>query len=169
MHISVKLLLKEIYFKSGSYMARPEKKRNVLAPPAFSTFKPAGIRMNKLDSVSLTLDEYEALRLADYAGLEHSDAAAKMEISRPTFTRLIAKARQKLSQLIIEGKVLQIEGGSVHFSRNTLLCLDCQEAYSGELTDHDKYTCPSCGSKKFENLAEGFGHGRCCRQHKNSK
>ncbi len=148
-------------------MARPEKKRNVLAPPAFNNFKPAGIQMSKLGSVTLTLDEYEALRLADYDGLEHSEAAIKMEISRPTFTRLIAKTRYKVAQLIVEGKVLQIEGGSVHFANNRIICIDCKKVYPGNFTDNYKYTCPKCGSAKFENLAEGFGHGRCCSQHKN--
>ena len=149
-------------------MARPEKKRNVLAPPAFNNFKPAGIQMSKLGSVTLTLDEYEALRLADYDKLEHSEAATAMEISRPTFTRLIAKARYKIAQLIVEGKVLQIEGGSVHFAQNIIVCLDCKKIYPGNFTDNYKYSCPECGSNKFENLAEEFGHGRCCKQHRSS-
>ena len=147
-------------------MARPEKKRNVLAPPAFNNFKPAGIKMHKLGSVNLTLDEYEALRLADYDGLEHSEAAVAMEISRPTFTRLIAKARQKVAQLIVDGKVLQIEGGAVHFSRNTIICRACKKVYSESFDDHRKYICPECGSMQSENLAEEFGHGRCCSRHK---
>ena len=148
-------------------MGRPEKKRSVLAPPAFSKFKPAGIKMHKLGAVKLTLDEYEALRLADYDGLEHSEAAVAMEISRPTFTRLIAKARHKVAQLIVDGKVLQIEGGSVHFAKNTFICRACKHVYSGSFDEVPEYTCPSCGSLESENLAEEFGHGRCCRQHKN--
>ena len=150
-------------------MARPEKQRNVLAPPAYKNFKPAGIKMNKLDVEELSLDEYEALRLADYDGLEHSDAAVQMEISRPTFTRLISKARQKVAKFIVDGKVLQIDGGSVHFSQNTILCLDCNTRYTGNFIDNFKYSCPECGSKNAKNMAEGFGHGRCCRHHKKNK
>jgi predicted DNA-binding protein (UPF0251 family) len=149
-------------------MARPEKKRNVLAPPAFNKFKPAGIKMHKLEREELSLDEYEALRLADYDGLEHSDAALKMGISRPTFTRLISKARQKVAKFIVDGKVLQIDGGSVHFSQNTIICLDCKKRYPGNFIDNFEYSCPECGSKNAENLAEGFGHGRCCGHYKKS-
>jgi len=49
-----------------------------------------------LDQVVLSLDEYEALRLAYYMNLEHLQASKEMGISRPTFTRLIEKARQKM-------------------------------------------------------------------------
>ena len=56
-------------------MARPEKKRNVFAPPSFSNFKPVGVRLNNIEQMLLSLDEYKALRLADYDNLEHSEAA----------------------------------------------------------------------------------------------
>jgi len=142
-------------------MARPEKDRKVFEPPAFKNFKPAGIKKTMLTSVSLTLDEYEALRLADLKGMEHSHAAEEMSISRPTFTRLISKARQKVADMIINGKLLQIEGGAVHFSQNKVRCLECDNVFSGKL-NKEAYICPKCGSSKSEDMARGFGHGRCC-------
>ena len=149
-------------------MARPEKNRNVLMPPSFNNFKPVGIKMTNMEQILLTLDEYEALRLADYDGLEHSEAAEKMNISRPTFTRLITKTRQKIAEFIVEGKALQIEGGSVHFSQNMILCLNCENRYQVSLNKKE-YACPECGSKKFEDLAQSFGHGRCCRRNRGGR
>ena len=147
-------------------MARPEKNRNVLAPPLFSSFKPTGVRGRNIGQILLSLDEYEALRLADYDGLEHIEASEKMNISRPTFTRLITRARKKIADFIIEGKILQIEGGAIHFSQNMIKCLNCGEKYQAALNRRD-YKCPECGSTCHENLAMNFGHGRCCGRFKN--
>lgn len=149
-------------------MARPEKNRNVLTPPSFNNFKPSGVRAVELQQVMLTLDEYEALRLADYDGLDHQQAAKKMDISRPTFSRLIAKARQKMAEFIIEGKSLQIEGGAVHFSENMILCLDCGARYQVAFSKRH-IICPECGSENFQDLAQSFGHGRCCRRHRGGR
>ena len=142
-------------------MARPEKARKVFEPPVFKCFKPAGVRKGVLETVTFSLDEYESIRLADFQGLEHSEAAEKMFISRPTFTRLISKARKKLADMLINGKVLQIEGGSVHFAQNKIKCLKCGNIFPDKLNQID-YICPQCGSKQFEDMAKGFGHGRCC-------
>lgn len=142
-------------------MARPEKDRIVLNPPLFSEFKPVGIPSNTLIQVLLTLDEYEAFRLSDYLGLSQLEAAREMEISRPTFTRLIEKARKKVADFIVQGKVLRIEGGNIHFRRNIIKCLDCGHMFQMNMED-SLNECPSCGSKNLVNLAGGFGHGECC-------
>jgi predicted DNA-binding protein (UPF0251 family) len=143
-------------------MGRPEKQRQVSAPPQFNLFKPAGVRTHFLKNVALTLDEYEALRLADYDGFDHTDAAKLMSISRPTFTRLISRARRKVSELIVDGSALRIEGGAVHFSKNLIRCLDCETKFASPMS-RNSHECPQCGSKKTEDIAAKFGHGRCCR------
>lgn len=63
----------------------------------------------KLDEVELTLDELEAIRLADYQGLYHEEAAGRMNISRPTFGRILEEARRKVATALMEGKALKIE------------------------------------------------------------
>ena len=145
-------------------MPRPRKDRMVDRPPLWTVFKVAGKRSRNGIPVSMSLDEYEAVRLADYEGLEHAEAAKIMDISRPTFTRLIESARKKTALLFIEGKEIRIEGGSVHFKGNIYRCLDC-----GRLTDADfeneVINCPECGSERLIDTAESFGHGRCCRGH----
>ena len=142
-------------------MPRPEKQRSVHEPPLFSEFKPIGIPGRYLERVSLTLDEFEAFRLADYDGLSHEEAAAEMGISRPTFTRLIEKARKRLAELIIDGKILAIEGGNIHFRNNIISCHDCGHMYNINMRQIVT-ECPKCRSKNLLNLAGDFGHGRCC-------
>jgi len=143
-------------------MSRPKKKRIVHKPPLFTSFKPIGVMRDNLQPISMSLDEFEAIRLADYLGLEHSVAAEEMEISRSTFTRLIEKARHKISQFIINGKGLFIEGGNIHFRGNVIRCEDCGHMFNTNF-EQPLNACPSCGSERLLDLAGGFGHGKCCR------
>lgn len=90
-------------------MARPRKCRFVGCRPNAYYFKPRGIPLFKLEEVSLHMDEVEALRLADYEGLYHEDAAQRMKISRATFGRIIDQARRKVAEALLKGKALRIE------------------------------------------------------------
>ena len=94
-------------------MPRPCCLRHVDVNPCSVYFKPAGIPVRMLEEVVLTLDELEALRLADLNGLYQEQAAARMKVSRPTFARIIEKARQKVADALIHGKALRLEGGAV--------------------------------------------------------
>jgi predicted DNA-binding protein (UPF0251 family) len=62
-----------------------------------------------LEEVSLRMDEMETIRLADYQGLYHQQAAARMKISRATFGRVLEEARRKVAEAILRGKALRIE------------------------------------------------------------
>ena len=94
-------------------MPRPKCCRNVCGIPHKNYFKPRGIPAAELEEVVLSLDEYEALRLADYEQLYQEEAAARMNISRQTFGRIIVTAHQKIADVLIHGKALKIEGGEV--------------------------------------------------------
>jgi len=142
-------------------MARPQKNRKIKEPPVFSRFKPAGVKGKALDRIVLLIDEYEAIRLADNLGMSHEEAADEMEISRPTFTRLVEQARKKVSDMFIKGKMIVIEGGKVHFSKNLFKCRSCGNLFGVNISENMKQ-CPSCGSEELMNLAGGFGHGKCC-------
>ena len=149
-------------------MPRPKNKRIVHEPPLFSEFKPVGIKGQSLEQILLTLDEFEAFRLADDIGLSHAEAADEMEISRSTFTRLIETSRKKIAELIINGKLLTIEGGNIHFRKNLMRCQSCGHMF--RINFNETLTeCPSCNSKNLLNLAGGFGHGRCCVNTNNQK
>jgi len=145
-------------------MSRPQKERVVRQPPLHTDFKPLGIQRRVLESLPLGLDEFEALRLADYLGMEHTAAAMEMEISRSTFTRLIEKSRRKVAKFLVEGKHLHIEGGNIHFRGNIIKCHDCGHMFNVGF-DSDINKCPDCESGDLLDLAGEFGHGNCCRGH----
>ena len=71
-------------------------------------FKPCGIPPHALETLQLSKDEMEAIRLADLEGLYHENAANKMEISRPTFGRILNSARAKIADALINGKSIEI-------------------------------------------------------------
>lgn len=128
------------------------RKRIVKEPPHLDLFKPVGASMRTAKKIIMNLDELEALRFADYRQLAHLEASQKMNISRPTFTRLINKARHKLSQVLLEGCVLKIEGGNVEFRGTVHQCQDCGES-SKQSVEAPLEECPECGSPHTENLA----------------
>jgi uncharacterized protein len=74
--------------------------------------------MRFLEEIIVTLDELEALRLADLNGLYQEQAAWRMKISRPTFSRIVEEARRKVADALINGKALRLEGGAVVMKRN---------------------------------------------------
>jgi len=92
-------------------MSRPRRFRKVCFEPNVTYFKPAGVRMIDLEESILNVDEFEAVRLKDLGGLDENTAAKKMNISQPTFNRLIASARKKIADAIVNGKAIKIEGG----------------------------------------------------------
>ena len=92
-------------------MPRPRRFRRVWFEPSITYFKPAGVRMVDLEESILTVDEFEAIRLKDLEGLEQEEAAKKMNISQPTFFRLLDSARKKIADAIVKGKAIKIEGG----------------------------------------------------------
>ena len=143
-------------------MPRPQKNRIIKEPPVFTQFKPVGVPGRIIETVTLSIDEYEALRLSDFTGMSQEEAADEMEISRPTFTRLIEAARKKIGEMIVSGRMLVIEGGNIHFRENLIKCRNCGHMFNINIED-DVRKCPSCGSNELINLAGGFGHGRCCQ------
>jgi len=100
-------------------MARPTKCRSVEAIPGVSIFKPDGVPLEHLDEVQLTLEGFNALRLIDIVGLNQTDAAARMAVSRQTFGRILAAARRIVAGAVVNGRALRIEGGNYVVRQNT--------------------------------------------------
>ena len=90
-------------------MSRPRKCRHIGCNPRVFYFKPRGIPLFQLKETGLDMDELETVRLADYEGMYHEDAAVKMNISRATFGRILNNARHKVADAIVNGKALKIE------------------------------------------------------------
>lgn len=93
-------------------MVRPKKIRHVGHEPGATYFKPKAIPLSELEEISITVDELEALRLSDLSGLNQTDAAEKMNIHQSTFQRTLSSARKKVSDALVNGKVIMIKGGS---------------------------------------------------------
>lgn len=85
----------------------------IAGPPVATVYKPAGVPARMLLWTRLALDEFEALRLVDAEGLDQEAAAARMGVSRPTVTRILASARSKVARTLVHGQALVIEGGPV--------------------------------------------------------
>ena len=94
-------------------MPRPPIQRQIAGCPAATVYKPAGVPARELTWTQLTLDEFEAIRLIDGQGLDQEQAAGQMGVSRPTVTRILASARAKIAQVLVEGQALLIEGGPI--------------------------------------------------------
>jgi len=94
-------------------MSRPCRCRRIRCNPDTTYFKPQGIPLDALEEVNLTLDELEAISLADLAELYQEDAAKKMNISRQTFGNIINSAHKKIADALLNAKALKIEGGIV--------------------------------------------------------
>jgi predicted DNA-binding protein (UPF0251 family) len=142
-------------------MPRPKKEKLVNKPPLYSCFKPVGIRRDMLEDITLEIGEFEVIRLTDYEGLDQSDAAAEMGISRSTVSRLVDTARKKVATFLIEGRALQIEGGKIHFRDNVLKCKSCGHLFNVKM-GAQLTRCPACDSFELLNMAGRYGHGRCC-------
>ena len=112
-------------------------------------FKPFGVPMRELESVDLLYEEYEALRLADYENLTQEEAAKKMNISRPTFTRLYDKARKSIAKAFVEGKAIIIQGGTYITDDYWYRCDDCHETI---VSDHPVNQCRECDSDNLTQL-----------------
>ncbi len=90
-------------------MPRPRKRRRVRFNPDVTYFKPAGIPLCNLQEIVLNVEELEALRLKDSLGLEQKTAAERMNISQPTFHRLLLESRKKVAVALVEGKAIRVE------------------------------------------------------------
>ena len=93
-------------------MARPFKCRQIWRNPNFVYFKPRAVPLAILKEIILTVDEAETLRLKDLEKLDQIKAAEKMNIHQSTFQRTLTRAREKVSDAIINGKAIKIQGGN---------------------------------------------------------
>jgi len=93
-------------------MVRPRLCRRVMFNPNVTYFKPRGIPLVDLEETILNVDEFEAVRLKDLNDLEQEECAKRMNISQPTFNRLVRGARKKIADAIVNGKAIRIEGGN---------------------------------------------------------
>lgn len=141
-------------------MSRPFKCRRVSYMPGVTCFKPAGIPLNSLEEVVLSLEETEALRLKELEGLEQERGAERMNISRPTFQRILASARSKVADAILNGKAIRIEGGNFEIAANRFRCRGGHEWEVDNIVVAPA-VCPQCNDTEVQPvLSKGYGCGR---------
>jgi uncharacterized protein len=142
-------------------MPRPRKCRWIGCKPNSYYFKPRGIPMMLLEEINLTLDEFEAIRLADLDGLYQEEASQKMKISRPTFTRLIESAHKKIAEAIVKAKALKIDGGVYKMlGMKKFKCSDCNFELELPHGTAKPSECPQCKSSNLHRHPEDRGHSR---------
>jgi len=142
-------------------MARPKCCRRVAEQPACKIFKPIGVPVTMLEEIILTMDEFEAIRLADFEGLYHERAAERMNVSRQTFGRIVEAARSKVARMLIEGLALRIEGGEVEMAeKRFFLCEKCRHTWDVPYGTGRPEACPACGSTMISRGGEQRGSGR---------
>lgn len=91
-------------------MPRPKKPRFVSGYPTITAFVPQG--MPQTGEIFLSVEGLESIRLSDFEHLDQETAAKIMEVSRQTFGRILGKARTIVSEALVTGKALGIEGGT---------------------------------------------------------
>lgn len=103
---------------------RPKAKRQVGFDLRAEYFKPVGCFTSEFHSVTIRLEELEAMRLVDLQGFEQEEAAKAMGVSRKTVWRELQTARKKLVDALVNGKGIRIEGGHYEKSKQSFLALN---------------------------------------------
>jgi len=133
-------------------MTRPKYCRKIGCEPGARYYKPQGIHSSALEEVIITLDEFEALRLADFEELYQEASADRMNISRQTFGRIIDSARKKIADALVHGKALRIEGGIVSIEENgEIKCSRCDYSLDCCKKSGNLPTCPRCRKININN------------------
>ena len=143
-------------------MPRPPKCRRVEFLPGVTFFKPAGVPMRLLEEIVLSVEEAEAIRLKDLEGLEQKEGAERMNVSRPTFQRVLVSARQKLADALLNGKVIRIEGGNFGLTRNQFHCNNGHQwdVPFEVIASRIPQVCPTCNTANISTLQPiGIGFG----------
>lgn len=135
-------------------MSRPQQFRKIASPPLMQGYKPFGIPRRELESVILKFDEYEAIRLLDYEGLMQEQAAERMNISRPTLTRIYENARKTIAKAFVEGKMILIVGGNVDFGKDWFRCRKCHKLVDGQENHKPCQNCTSFGQEELMSVTE---------------
>jgi predicted DNA-binding protein (UPF0251 family) len=138
-------------------MVRPKKNRLVAFHPGINYFKPRGIPMVDLEEVRLGVDELESIRLSDLIGLSYEEAGRKMGVSRATFGRIIQRARTVIADALINGKAINVEGGSYTITgeeKRIFACDKCKHEWEEPLGTGRPEKCPSCNSDYFHRITQ---------------
>ena len=110
-------------------MPRPLKIRRICSLPQNKTFAPKGTTGEATKIITMTLDEYEAIRLIDLEGMSQEGCAESMDVARTTAQAIYNSARVKLAECLINGHELRIEGGEYILCQGEKLRCKCNHCH----------------------------------------
>ncbi|MGA9756209.1 MAG: DUF134 domain-containing protein [Desulfobaccales bacterium] len=122
-------------------MGRPKKCRWVENEPGVTFFKPRGIPLRSLQQIVITVDELEAMRLADFLEMTQEEVAQRMQVSRPTVTRMLSRAHRAVAEALVHGKAICIQGGDYRVGQQCQACGHWNLQDPGD-ADSEGCTCP---------------------------
>jgi uncharacterized protein len=122
-------------------MPRPKKFRKIHQPPGMKGFRPYGLPSCALKPLMLSFEEYESLRLVSYEKMSQEEAAKRMNVSRPTLTRIYNSAIETIAKAFVEGMGIEITGGSYQFEKDWYRCRKCHKLIEGL---HRHVRCGNC-------------------------
>ena len=147
-------------------MGRRPLCRRVSNLPLITYFKPAGIPLRDLEEICLSVEELEAVRLKDQEDFEQEQCAEKMNVSRPTFVRILDSARKKIADALIQGKAIRIEGGNYEMAAGRFRCKNNHEwqVPNETIVNNSPASCPTCNTPDISSIQPFLpGRGRGCR------
>lgn len=127
-------------------MARPVKRRRICCLPEVTKFIPGDGKAE--GTVTMTMDEFEAVRLIDRLGLSQEDCAAQMNVARTTVQNIYDSARKKLAQVLVDGKRLCISGGAYELCPHSAGCCkkECRRSGCENCCEKKNRQCGDCAS-----------------------
>lgn len=130
-------------------MVRPKIQRRISKKVNHKCFNHEGAELN-IDQtpIKMNLDEFEAIRLSDFHNLKQKEAAELMNISQPTFHRILNSARKKTAKSLVEGISIEINNENFIIERNIYLCKYCGFQWNNPNKEY-KF-CPDCHSENIE-------------------
>jgi uncharacterized protein len=147
-------------------LPRPRKCRYVENPQPGKCFRVSQDTRIPRDATIIFLDEIEAIRLADTEGLTQEEAALRMEISRPTFARLINEAHRKIADAILSGKSIVTEGDDATIEESVekriFKCDDCDHEWGLDCGAGCPDKCPKCEGANYRRANCGLHYQRKC-------
>jgi len=151
-------------------MGRPKICKRIFGEPKIICFKPdVKVDYQKSESIEITMEEFEAIRLKDYLKIKQQKVAEIMGISQPTLHRILISARENVANALVEGKILNIKGGNYMKAEKRYKCRKCGFEWQSPQKEYEK--CPDCESEDIYTIdyekqtqrtmgQQGIGRGR---------
>lgn len=114
-------------------MPRPRKCRRVCCLPERNLYGPLGGFASNEESINMSVEEYETIRLIDLEELTQEMCAESMNVARTTVQRIYNDARKKLAMSIVQGNIIKIEGGDYKVCKGQENVVKCSRGHKNKV------------------------------------